>query len=328
MNETIRKICTDYITNRDVLKKTFQLESGYMFPAAACTLTAAGVTADPDRLKELKKMLKKSVDSLSYLRGTLDMSIITKMYISDDPQAFIDRTKACYDVIKKQLGRSAYTALLSLAAAETTDEAGAAKIAADGKVIFDMMKKEHPILTGSEDSVMAGFMAMTCKDAAELCDGAEQCFTLLKKHFSDKQAVQNCSHILAMADGTAEDKTARLVSLFELLGEAGKKYGKSHELAALAAISLFDEDKKVLADTICEIDAFLETQKGYGALGFGKKERLMHAAMLTAVVFKPENDITGVAATVSTIAMLAAQEAALCAIIACSAATSAAAAAN
>ncbi|MBQ8966746.1 DUF4003 family protein [Ruminococcus sp.] len=328
MKDNIKNVCERFIANRDVLRKTFSLESGYIYPVAACTLTSAGAEAQAEKLKECKKILKKNVSGLSYLRGTVDLPIIVRMYLSDDPQGFLEKTMVCYDVLKKELGRNTYTALLALMTAEQADEGSAEKIALKGKEIKELLKKEHPILTGAEDNVMAGFMAMTEREPADICNEAEKCFEILKKTFSDKQAVQTCSHILSMAEGTPEEKAERVVRLYKLLEESGKKFGKHHELAGLAALSLYETDDKSLADAVCEIDDFLADQKGYGSLGFGKKERLMHAAMLTAVLFKPEDDLTGAAAAVSTIAMIAAQEAAMCAIIACTAASSAAAAAN
>ena len=72
------------------------------------------------------------------------------------------------------------------------------------------------------------------------------------------------------------------------------------------------------------IDNLLDVQKGYGAFGFDKKTRLMHAAMLTADLYE-DTDNAQAAVSASALAMIAAQEAALmAAIIASSTAANAA----
>ncbi|HQM02136.1 MAG TPA: hypothetical protein PLH98_16545, partial [Ruminococcus flavefaciens] len=55
-------------------------------------------------------------------------------------------------------------------------------------------------------------------------------------------------------------------------------------------------------------------QKGYGVLSLDKKTRLMHSAMLTAVLYG-DSDNAQAAVSASALAMIAAEEAAICAAI-------------
>ena len=326
MTNNINEICTLYIANRDALKKTFKFDSSFIYPAAANTLTAAGVTADPERLKECRSIIKKNISSVSYLRGTSDLPLICSVYTADDPTEAVTKTENIYKILKKQFSRSEYLALLAILSSSMTDEAGAEKIAERGKKLYDMMSKEHPFLTSSEDSIMAGFMAMSEKKDEELIEECEKCYKLLKSKFSSKDTLQTCSHILSLGEADAEYKVGRMVGIFDSLKEAGRKYSKYHELTVLAALALTDVSIKELTDNILEIDEFLSQQKGYGALSTDKKTRLMHAAMLTANVHGSETASAAVSSTALILAI--AQQAAMCAIIACSAASSAAAASN
>ncbi|WP_294487434.1 DUF4003 family protein [uncultured Ruminococcus sp.] len=328
MNNNIKTICENFIANRDAVKKVFSLESEHMYAASACTLTAAGMTADADSLKACIKVLRNGTSAFSNLRGMVEQSAAVRLYISGEPEEYLRKTLACYDIIKKELGRSEYTALLALFLADMTDESGAEQAAVKAKEIYKLMSKDHPLLTGSEDKVMAGFMALTAKDSKALCEEAENCYKLLKKRFSSSSTLQTCSHVLALADGTAEEKVSRLERLFDLLKESGKKYGKNTELTALTALSLSDADEKTLVDTICEIDDFLAEQKGYGMLGFTKQSRLMHAAMLTSAAYQHDTGLSDAASTATTVAMIAAVEMALIAVVICTTATTATAASD
>ena len=75
---------------------------------------------------------------------------------------------------------------------------------------------------------------------------------------------------------------------------------------------------------LLEADSFLAGQKGYGVLGLDKRQRLMHAAMIVTGDYLEHCATVQVALTHSTMALAAAQQAALCAAIAATNAASAA----
>ena len=319
MKTTINQITKDFIENRDTVKKAIKYENSYIYPVAANIFCAAGIKADADKLKECKKMIKKNAGFASYLKGVVMTPFAAKLCVAADPEAQFEKVMDMYGILKEHFRRSEYLALLATLLAEkaTLEEAG--RIAERGRALYDIMKKEHPILTSSEDNVMAGFMAFSEKSDKQLIDDAEKCYDLLKKKFSDKNAVQTVSHILAMTDGAPEEKVGRMIGMFDMFTAAGRKFGKHYELPMLAAISVIEADEKELVDTVIGIDGILSSQKGYGALSLDKKTRLMHAAMLAADLYDdPDNAQAAVSA--SAIAVIAAQEAAMCAVIAPSAA--------
>ena len=73
-----------------------------------------------------------------------------------------------------------------------------------------------------------------------------------------------------------------------------------------------------------EVTDYLENQSGYGFFGFGKRHRMMHAAMLISSTYveKSKGPVMNSAALGSTMAMIAAQQAALCATLAATTAAS------
>ena len=279
MKARINQITQDFIENRDTIKKAIKMESSYIYPVAANIFCAAGVKADADKLTGCKKIIKKNAGFASYLKGNIMTIFAAKLCVSDDPEAQFDKVMDMYGILKEHFKRSEYLALLATLLAEKTTPEEADRIAERGRALYDMMKKEHPILTSSEDNVMAGFMAFSGKSDKQLIDDAEKCYDLLRKKFSDKNTVQTVSHILAMTDGASEDKVNRLFRMFDMFIASGRKFGKHYELSTLAAISIIEADEKELVDTAVEIDRLLDGQKGYGALSLDKKTRLMHAAM-------------------------------------------------
>ncbi len=319
MKARINQITQDFIENRDTIKKAIKMESSYIYPVAANIFCAAGVKADADKLADCKKMIKKNAGFASYLKGSILTIFAAKLCVSDDPEAQFDKVMDMYGILKAHFKRSEYLALLATLLAEKTTPEEADRIAARGRALYDLMKKEHPILTSSEDNVMAGFMAFSEKSDNQLIDDAEKCYDLLRKKFSDKNTVQTVSHILAMTDGASEDKVNRLFKMFDMFIASGCKFGKHYELSTLAAISIIEADEKELVDTAVEIDRLLDGQKGYGALSLDKKTRLMHAAMLTADLYE-DSDNALAAVSAAALAIIAAQQAAMYAALTASAA--------
>ena len=314
MKENIRQLTMDFIENRDTIKKTIKFESSYIYPVAANIFCAAGVKADADKLAECKKIIKKNAGFASYLKGVIMPPFAAKLCVAAEPEAQFEKVMAMYGILKNHFRRSEYLALLATLLAEKTTTEEAEQIAARGRTLYDMMKKEHPILTSNEDNVMAGFMAFSEKSDKQLIDDAEKCYDLLKKKFSDKNVVQTVSHILAMPKGSPEEKVDRMCRMFDIFTAAGRKFGKHYELPMLAALSVIEADERELIDTVMEIDGLLSGQKGYGALSLDKKTRLMHAAMLTADLYEDPNNAQA-AVSASALAVIAAQEAAMMAAI-------------
>jgi len=119
-----------------------------------------------------------------------------------------------------------------------------------------------------------------------------------------------------------------MVSLYESLKNAGVKYGKYHELATLAALSVLPVSVENMVADMVSVDAYLAERKPYdGIFGVDKKTRLMHAAMILSSEYSKSED-ANIAAIVGTLAMIAAQQAAMCAVICASTAASSAAATN
>jgi len=69
MDEKITALCESFIANREVVKKVFRGESVLIYPVAANALVSHGVNADEEKLKQCKKIIKKNVGALSYLKG-------------------------------------------------------------------------------------------------------------------------------------------------------------------------------------------------------------------------------------------------------------------
>ncbi len=326
MNEEFTILCEGFIANRDIVRKVFPFESMYMLPVSANVFSQQGMLADEYKLKQCKRIVEFNASIFSEFRGNVVAPVAAKLCLTSEPKEQFERVSAIYKKLKKYYHGSSYVALLASILNELADDSNMDEIIEKGSRLYSRMKENHPFLTSFEDSVMAGFLAFSQKSDDELVDDMEECYTLLREHFSNKNALQSVSHILAMGEGSPVQKVERMMQLYDRLSDAGKKYGKYFELSTLAGLSLLSDDIGKITEYIVQADDFLSTQKGYGFAGIDKKTRLMHATMITADMYSNSKTVT-VAASAATIAILAAQQAAFCAVVAATS-TSACAATN
>lgn len=331
MRESLQKLCASFAENRDVVKKTFRMESSYIYPVCANVFCAKGLTADPERLDACKRLLKDKTGVFSNFRGNLRAPVVSMLAAGGSPETRLDRALSNYSMLKDQFMGSEYLALAAFLLTELGAAGSRPETAGRAKAIYRRMRKEHPFLTSSEDSVFAVFLAFSEKSDDDLVEDIEACYSLLRKVFPVSNDLQTVSHVLSLGQGSPEEKAGRLCDLYDAVRAAGGKYGKHYELSTLAALSLLEGEIPEMAADMMEIDAFLSAQKGYGPLSIDRKTRLMHAAMLAGDEYSARQELTAAALTPSasgtalqnvaltgTLAILAAQQAAMCAMIASS----------
>ena len=332
MRESLRELCELFIDNREIVKMAFSMENSYFYPVCAAIITERRRTADAERLKECRTILKSKTGVFSNFRGAAVTSIITMLALDNDPEGRLDNALAFHKELREHFYSSEYLPVAAMMLSDTVDPEKYSEVSLRARKIYDLMKSEHPFLTSSEDSVFAVMLALSSLSDDEVIRDTENCYNVLLERFKSRNAVQSLSHVLALYSDsayTAEDRCRNTIALYDALREKGIKYGTEYELATLGTLAMLDcSIEETIAD-LEAVDAFLSEQKGYGFFGASRKERLMHAAMIVVGERSGEAHDMNATAIGGTIAMIAAQHAATCAaIMSASAAASAAAAAR
>ena len=316
MTDTLEKLCADFIENRETVKSVYKLESSYIYPICANIFCAKGMVIQRERLEDCKRMVKDMTGVFSNFRGTIQAPVACMLASQSGAENRMERAVAYYKLLKERFFGSQYLALVAFLMADLVTEARAPEKVARGRTIYERMKQEHPLLTSSEDSVFAVLMAFSDHSDDELITDMEACYRMLKERFSNGNGVQSASHVLALTEGTPEEKTARMIALYDGIRASGGKYGKRYELSTLAALVGLDAPVETLVTEIMEMDGLLHEQRGYGgAFGLDRRARMMHAAMLVSDLYVPREQVDAAALT-GTISIIAAQQAAMCAAIA------------
>lgn len=321
MNYTLLQRCQLFVSNRDIMKEHFKWDSGMYHPLVASLYTEKDLTIDPIRIKNCKEIIKKNTGLFSEFRSTAHLALAALLSLQQQPESRFQEILRAYEALKKEFRSSAYLPLSAFFMADMLETAAHDSVVRKAKDIFQRMKKEHPFLTSGEDCGFAVMLAMSDMTPSAAIIEMEKCYSLLKSRFTIGNALQTLSHTLTLGGDSAQSKCDRVIRLFDLLKENNCKYGTGAELAVLGVLAISGADSAAIMRDIVEVNEFLLGQKGFGALGMGKTQRVMYAAILVTQENKrASTNALGLTTVNSVTSLLIAEQAAIAAVIAASAA--------
>lgn len=319
MRNSLQGKCKLFIENRDHIKGTLRWENSYLYPLAASIYTSKGQTVQEEKLRFCNDLLKSRTGMFSNFRGTSRLALLALLAVSDSPKGKLEKSLEIYDSLKQMFFSSSYLPVASMMIAELAEEEEIPNVISRTRHIYDLMKREHPFLTSSEDSPFAALLALSDRPVEDLIQEMEYCYQILKPSFFSGNAVQSLTHVLSMSEIHPKQKCERTLSLFQKLKEQGYRYGTGEELATLGVLALLDQPEEALVEDIIAADEYLRTQRGFGVFGIGSKQRLMYAGILAMCDRIEDSSITmDTAAISSVISIIIAEQAALCAAVAAS----------
>lgn len=325
MRDSLRILCNDFIQNRDTIKRTLGWESSYLYPVCAAMFTDKRKQATEAALRQSRDILKMQTGIFSNFRSTSKLAMITMMAIDGDPEKKLKNALQVYGLLKEHFWTSDFLPMASMVITDMTEPEQYKEVAAKTRRIYNLLKNEHPFLTSSEDSIFATLLTLSDMTDAQIVNETERCYQLLKPEFFSGNAVQSLSHVLALCEGTPENKCHRTMQLYNGLKARGCRYGTGYELATLGVLAMLPVELDQIIQDIIDVDRFLCGQSGYGIFGVGKNQRMMHAGMLVTSDYMDQNKNHAMssAAISSTISLIVAQQTATCAAIAASSAAAA-----
>ncbi len=267
-----------YLKNLEVTIKKHAWERPISQALCALIATDKRREVDIEKWDRCRKILKEGTKSKWGLnwnfRGAAHVIMVTMLSTYDEPEQKLGEVLQLYAELRKHFSGSEYLAVAAMIVTDFTSDY--VEVSARAKRLYDDMRRNHPLLTGSDDSVFTLLLALSDKSDKQLLDDMEIHFAECAAKFSKSNAVQTLSHILAMEDGSAD----AVIDWYEELRRRGYKYGTSFELPSLGLLTKLGERDEVIEELI-QVDNFLAEQKAYtGLFKIDKKQRLMHSATL------------------------------------------------
>ena len=277
--------------NIDTIRSVFKMEYLSMQILGAFICTAQNRTADAERLRECRKIMKSRHGVFSDFRGHLQLPLVVKMSLERDPEGYLDGLGEAYRTLSQgfKLGHESrlMAALLLYDNAET---ASLPALCERTRELYTLIRKSHPFLTDQSDMPFAALIALQGGDAEARLEDTEACYQVLKSRFPlSKNAAQTVSHVLAMSSAPAEEKSARFIALYDAF-KANKLRLPDYYMTVLAVLTNSDISVEEATRQTREHEAALRQMKGFhGLFGIGAESRRMFAAATTALNNIPED---------------------------------------
>lgn len=308
------------LNNRDTVKRVFKWDSGMMHLCCANVYTMRGLAVDETSLERAKQLLTDRVGVFSNFRSTARNVLISMLDASGDGEQLMNKSLELYELLKHEFFTSSYLPMVAMLLAEQAAPARWDEIVTRTREIYERMRREHPLLTSSEDCALCALLALSEQNDDDLIARMETAYDALKGMFPmSGDGVQSLSHVLALTPGDMQAKCARVEALVSALKQAGHKWSGGYELPVLGILVQDERSNEELVAEIIRNDDWLKAQKGFGFFSsVTRMQRLMYAALLT------QNDTAAAqtAAVNGVISTIIAQEVAMIAIMSASIAAS------
>lgn len=318
-----------FTENTSAMRKGFFWEDSLIYTLCASLYTAKGIKIDTAKIKNADRIIKNNSGLFSNFRGISRLALAAILSMEEDPEALFSEVQDVYALLKREFRPSSFLPFTAFLIAQNARPVEYDPMISKAKYIYNQMKSNHPLLTSGEDTSFAVLFAMSPREHPSLIADMEECYGLLKKHFHSSDAVQTLSQVLALSADNPGQKCSLTVEIYNRMKNDGIRFGRGYELPILGVLAINVSEIEKTIQEIGRIEQYLKTQKGFGAFGIGKKERIMYSAILAAQPQTTEGETARDTAVVNSVTtMIIAQQAAMMAILAATAASAASSAAH
>ncbi len=279
MRDDLGMMCDDFLRNVANMKKTLGIfQYSQMYDIPAYMYLAARQEPNQEMIQLCEEIIKENTDWLSSFRSNGKQVFVTCLALSRDPGAMMSSAIVAYEKLRGYFSAGAYLPLLAIFMSERIPPENYVSFVQKTHSLFRQMKRQHMFMTGTEDVVFAGLIAMHGEGNIDLAD-SEECYQALSKQFTfHGNAMQTVGHSLSLCMGTPLEKTQRTLELYDMLEEYGIRYGCDFDMVALAVLANCGIDLSLLAADIADIVDYLDHYGHYGI--FNKRSRYFHAALI------------------------------------------------
>lgn len=328
MRNKIDKSIRVFEENFKIAKSSFALNSSNEACGCASALIGRNEAVSKEQLMEAKRLVKNSTGIFSTIgRGNASQALMATIAVETDPQYAFERINAIYKMLDKRFINSDYLVLSAIMIYKNTTPGEYEHMAARTRHIYELIRKDHPMITGREDIVNCTLMALSGIDLEVLRERCEEYFIALKKYYRNKNKIQYIACMISIFDGDITESAAGAKNIQNHLKSLGITYDPP-ALPIIGAITVIVDknDLDLVCREIRDVSDRLHKIHGMGALGAGKKFRNMIAAAIVMDAYAASSTkLVGSSVSAAIVsAIIAAETAAICAVAAASVAASSA----
>ena len=237
-------------------------------------------------MKACRKLLKKNTRPLSSLRDIVELVLLSKMSLAEDPERYLNDFMDVFEKVsnvsflENDYMAPAAMMILDLDAKDDSD-----KIVSKAKELMDKMNSNHPVLTAADDTSFIFFLALTDKSTDSILADLEDGFTYLKETCKIKvgsDPVYELCEVLALSYGDMKDKCDKVMRIYNVLSKHRSDYMSESAFSTLGTLIETELEPEETAREIIEAEECLKTMRGWGDSSIEKRYRVMSSMILVA----------------------------------------------
>ena len=326
MNEQLNSFCDKLCASREAIKKQMYWETDYntLSIISAFLHVSEKKEVNVEKYKACKKILKNKVSAFSELRGIARGIVLTKMELSDNPEAFIEGTLETYRKLR-DLHKFTASPYMVLAAMTIYEKAGAYEVDTyidKLEYIYSRLKSVHPLLISDSDRAILALIAVSDLSVEQALEKIEANYNAFKSMHFSKDSIHSMAQALSTSEKSPEVLKEEITSLFQGLKNAGKPIDKRYGSVTLSLLTFLNLPRETIISEITDVDNYLKDKSGFKWYNHGPKFRRMFDEMVVMLANNKNNEIMDVAMASSMSYLIT-----IMILIMCSASSSAAAAA-
>lgn len=282
MIQSLQELCELQIENERIIRDASFFSNGDIIKVSALFYTTGKNTADPEKIRACKEILKRKTGFFSNFRGLLKFAIQVKMSSEPDPEAYLDNVLAIYKkLVEGRILPGEILAMTAMTIYDQLDGRDADSVIATIREVYARIKQKHKFLTNENDLSYIALMVLSGRDVNQTVEEVESLYVALKERFSvPSDTAQSAAMILSMSRKPVDQKVDYFIGLYKALKEAKHATSKQKVMSVYAAFADLDLSRDLLVEEISEVEEWLRHQKGYGLLSSSDIRRVMAATLV------------------------------------------------
>lgn len=315
-----------FAENAQIIKKGFTWQDTMTKRLASLLYALEDKRVNSEAIRECHTLIKANTGVFSVFRGDMSLCVAAMLSLKHNREELLADTLSVYSLLKNmRFHTSDYLAIAAYQIAANAPKERHELVVSRTRAFYEGMKSRRWFLTGQDDYIFAAMLGLSDIDPNEGAERIEKLFQNLKPEFWTKNSVQALAQILVLS-GQSDEAVSRVLSLRSVLRSNNVKLDKMYTLPSLGVLCLLPVDGDVIARDILDAQAFLKTQKGFGAFSVSSQELLLYAAAIVSAYYSEDQSIMTASISTSIASIIIAQQAAMIAAIASSNAAAASAA--
>ena len=282
MDAKLQERCNLQIENEKILRQASRLETEESIKLGALLFTAMGYTADPEKIRNCRQILKTKAGFFSSFRGTLQFVILLKMTLKQDPEQYIDGVIETYEKLTANIALPGMMlTMIAVTIYEKKGDRDLDVLIEDILYIYSQVKKVHPYLTNEADMAYITLMVFAGRATGDVEKEKEAIYLELKNRYQlTSEVAQEAALVLLTSGKEKEEKVDRFIAMYEAVKEGKHATAKNRSMSIYGVFVDLDRSVEEAARAVCEVDEYLKDQKGYRSISAGGDFRRVLAATL------------------------------------------------